>query len=146
MRTYWIIGCGALLLLLAGCGKPKFDDPNVQDQYYIYLEDQETHQIVSDQVLFITYKNNTKLCGYAIVESEDQCYKMLEDQFYTELGALKQTLEQEAAQAQNAEQQANQSNGTETAGQNTQAEQQTAPATPPTAVPARSSSPADSTQ
>src|SRR3989344_3411402 len=111
MKKVGIILAVALLVILAGCGKKEFTDPNVDDQYYIYLEDEETQQIVSDQVLYTVYKNGTRLCGYAVVQGEDECYKLLEEQFYLELDVLKQQLTDEEAQAQ-AYEQMNQSNGT----------------------------------
>jgi len=40
-----------VFVVLTACGRQDFDDPNVKDQYWIYLEDEQTGQIVSDQVL-----------------------------------------------------------------------------------------------
>ena len=100
MKKVGIILAVALLVILAGCGKKEFTDPNVDDQYYIYLEDEETQQIVSDQVLYTVYKNGTRLCGYAVVQSEEQCYQMLEEMFHAELEDLKQALTEEAVKAE----------------------------------------------
>jgi hypothetical protein len=87
------------LLVIVGCGKPKFDDPNINDQYYVFLEDTETDQVISDQVMLTKYKNGTMVCGFALVESEEECYNMLEEVVYTELALLEEYLEHEIEQA-----------------------------------------------
>ena len=108
MRT--VILCSMVaMLVLAACGK--YDDPNIKDQYYVYLEDDETGQAVSDQVLFTQYRNGTATCGFALLNAddgcgnavddktqqchEDACYKMVETVFYAQLDALKTQLEAE---------------------------------------------------
>lgn len=112
MKQLLILG---LVLVLLGCGK-QFDDPNIKDQYYVYLEDDETGQPVSDQVLFTQYRNGTATCGFAVLNTqdgcgdvvnvqtqqchEDACYKMVEEVFYLQLDALKAQIEAEKAAAE----------------------------------------------
>jgi len=91
-------------------------DPIIEDQYYIFLTDQDSGEVVSDQVLFTLYKNGTATCGYALLDEldncgsaidektqlchENACYKMVEEGFNAQIAALKGALEAEAA-AQN---------------------------------------------
>lgn len=113
-----LILCGMVaMLVLVACGR--YDDPNIKDQYYIYLEDDESGQAVSDQVLFTQYKNGTAVCGFALLNEEDDCgsavdektqrchedvcYKMVETVFYARLDALKAQLEAERQLAAQAE-------------------------------------------
>lgn len=107
-----ILICGILaMLLLAACGK--FDDPNIKDQYYVYLEDEQTGEPISDQVLYTFYKNGTAMCGYAPLNGkdecpegkddaalrchEDACYKMVETAFKAQMDALKEAIAAQAA-------------------------------------------------
>lgn len=109
-----LVAAGFLLLLIAACGK--FDDPNIKDAYYLYLEDPETKQPISDQVLFTQYKNGTAMCGYAALNEADNCgsatdkqtikchenacYKMIEEAFKAQLEAYKAALEEAARLAE----------------------------------------------
>lgn len=87
------------MLFLTACGKQKWDDPNIEDQYWIYLEDEQTGQVISDQVFFTKFKNGTSICGYTYVRTEEECYQILEAHLYEELERLKTALEVEAQQA-----------------------------------------------
>ena len=111
MKKLVILCC--VLLLLAACGK--FDDANMKDQYYVYLEDQQTGQPVSDQVLFTQFYNGTAMCGFKQLNPddgcgqgsddttqkchEDVCYKMVEAVFNTQMDALKAQIAADAAAA-----------------------------------------------
>ena len=98
-KAFGIIGI-MLIVMIAGCGKQQFDDPNTVKQHYIYLEDTQTGQIISDQVLYKEYNNGTAICGYALVKDEDECYKMLEDSFYTELALVQEYLKYQIQRAE----------------------------------------------
>ena len=111
----YIIPAMVVLLTLAACGK--FDDPNVKDQYYVYLEDEETKQPVSDQVLFTMYRNGTATCGFAVLNEiddcpegvskaaqqchEDACYRMVEEVFQLQLQSLQEAIQAETTAAVN---------------------------------------------
>ena len=84
-----IIGLIVLSLLLVGCSsstkQPTItQDSDIEDQYDLWLEDELTGEITSDEIPFTIYKNGTYACGIkrieagSVEEAQEMCWELIQ--------------------------------------------------------------------